>query len=486
MRSLQDLYDSTNEIHLICLLVDAENISFEEAVRDKKWQTAMNEEIKAIDRNNTWELVELPKGSQPIGVKWVFKKKMNAQGDIERYNARLVAKGYKQKAGIDYDNVFAPVARMETIRLLISQAAQLKWPIFQMDVKSAFLNGVLKEDVYIEQPPGYMKVGEEKKVLKLKKALYGLKQAPRAWNTRIDSYFKENGFEQCPYEQALYVKKNGGNMLFVAFYVDDLIFMGNNDEMIEDFKGTMTREFEMTDLGLMKFFLGLEVRQVETGIFISQETYAKEILKKYKMANCNLVSTPMEPGAKLSKFDGGERVDANRYRSLIGSFRYLTCTRPDLSLSVGIVSRFMEEPVHSYWKALKRILRYIQGTVSYGLFYSKAEDYKLVGYSDSDWCGDIDDRKSTSGYVFFMGDTAFTWFSKKQPIVTLSTCEAEYVAASGCVCHAIWLRNLLSKMELKQLGATVIHVDNKSAIELAKNPVNHERSKHIDVRFHFI
>ena len=319
IRSLHDLYDSTNEVHLVCLLADAENISFEEAVRDKKWQTAMDEEIKAIDRNNTWELTELPEGSQPIGVKWIFKKKMNAQGEIERYKARLVAKGYKQKEGIDYDEVFAPVVRMETIRLLISQAAQFKWPIFQMDVKSAFLNGVLEEEVYIEQPPGYMKIGEEKKVLKLKKALYGLKQAPRAWNTRIDTYFKENGFKQCPYEHALYAKNNGGNMIFVALYVDDLIFMGNNNDMIEEFKGTMRREFEMTDLGLMKFFLGLEVRQKETGIFVSHETYAKEILKKYKMENCNPVSIPMEPCAKLSKFDAGERVDASRYRSLVGS-----------------------------------------------------------------------------------------------------------------------------------------------------------------------
>lgn len=486
MRTLHDLYDSTSEVHLVCLLADAENISFEEAVRDKKWKNAMDEEIKAIDRNNTWKLMELPEGCQPIGVKWVFKKKMNAQGEIERYKARLVAKGYKQKAGIDYDEVYAPVARMETIRLLISQAAQFRWPIFQMDVKSAFLNGVLEEEVYIEQPPGYMKIGEEKKVLKLKKALYGLKQAPRAWNTRIDTYFKESGFKQCPYEHALYTKKSGGNVLFVALYVDDLIFMGNNDEIIEKFKDTMTREFEMTDLGLMKFFLGLEVRQGETGIFVSQETYAKEILKKYKMADCNPVSTPMEPGAKLSKFDGGERVDASKYRSLVGSLRYLTCTRPDLSLSVGIVSRFMEEPVYSHWKALKRILRYVKGTESLGLFYSKTEEFKLLGYTDSDWCGDIDDRKSTSGYVFFMGDTAFTWLSKKQPIVTLSTCEAEYVAASWCVCHAIWLRNLLGKFEQQQLGATEIRIDNKSAIELAKNPVNHERSKHIDVRFHFI
>ena len=486
MRSLQDLYDSTSEVHLVCLLADAENISFEEAVRDKKWKSAMDEEMRAIIYNNTWELVELPKGSQPIGVKWVFKKKMNAQGEIERYKARLVAKGYKQKAGVDYDEVFAPVARMETIRLLISQAAQFKWPIFQMDVKTAFLNGVLEEEVYVEQPLGYMKAGEEKKVLKLKKALYGLKQAPRAWNTRIDTYFKENGFEQCPYEHALYVKKNGRNVLLVALYVDDLIFLGSNDQMIEEFKSTMTREFEMTDLGLMRFFLGLEVRQEETGIFISQEKYAKEILKRYKMESCNPASTPMEPGTKLSKFDGGERVEAGKYQSLVGSLRYLTCTRPDISLSVGIVSRFMEEPVYTHWKALKRILRYIQGTVSLGMFYSNSDKYKLVGYSDSDWCGDIDDRKSTSGYVFFMGNTAFTWLSKKQPIVTLSTCEAEYVAASWCVCHAIWLRRLMSKMELEQKGATIIQVDNRSAIELAKNPVNHERSKHIDVRFHFI
>ncbi|XP_061364779.1 uncharacterized mitochondrial protein AtMg00810-like [Gastrolobium bilobum] len=331
-----------------------------------------------------------------------------------------------------------------------------------------------------------MKGGEEKKVLRLKKALYGLKQAPRAWNTRIDTYFKENRFEQCPYERALYIKKIGDDVLFVALYVDDLIFMGNNDGMIQEIKRTMTMEFEMTDPGLMRYFLGLEVRQDNLGIFVSQEAYAKEILKRFKMTDCNPVSTPMEPGSKLSKYDGRDRVDASNYRSLVGCLRYLTCTRPDLSLSVGIVSRFMEEPSYSHWKAAKRILRYIQGTTSLGLHYSRSENYKLIGYTDNDWCGDVDDRKSTSGYVFFMGNTTFTWISKKQPIVTLSTCEAEYVAASWCVCHAVWLRNLLSKLEEKQVGPTEIHIDNKSAIELAKNPMNHERSKHIDVCFHFI
>ncbi|XP_061352521.1 uncharacterized mitochondrial protein AtMg00810-like [Gastrolobium bilobum] len=324
-----------------------------------------------------------------------------------------------------------------------------------------------------------------KKGAEIEEGALRVEAAPRAWNTRIDTYFKENGFDQCPYEHALYVKNSGGNLLFASLYVNDLIFMGNNDEMIQEFKSTMTREFEMTDLGLMKFFLCLEVRQGETDIFVSHEVYAKEILK-YKMEDCNPVSTPMEPGAKLSKFDGGEQVDASKYRSLVGSLRYLTCTRPDLSLSVGIVSRFMEEPVYSHWKVLKRILRYIQETVSLGLFYSNLKVYKLIRYSDSDWCGDLDDRKSTSGYVFFMGDTTFTWLSKKQPIVMLSTCEVEYVAVSWCVCHAIWLRNFLGKLEQQQFNATVIRVDNKPTIELAKNPVNHERSKHINVRFHFI
>ena len=228
------------------------------------------------------------------------------------------------------------------------------------------------------------------------------------------------------------------------------------------------------------------MKQDNSGIFISQEAYANSILKKFRMEHCNPVATPMKLGTKLSKFEGGASVDANLYQTLVGSLRYLTCTRPDIAYSVGIVSRYMEDPKQSHWKAIKRILRYIQGTKSLGLFYSSTTDYNLVGYSDSDWCGDVDDRKSTSGYLFFMGETAFTWYSKKQPIVSLSTCEAEYVSASYCVCHAIWLRRLLGELKIPQQRSTEIRIDNKSAIELAKNPVHHERSKHIDVRFHFI
>ncbi|CAJ2639360.1 unnamed protein product [Trifolium pratense] len=488
-RSLQEIYEVTenqDNLTLFCLFVDCEPMNFQEAFEKKTWRTAMDEEIQAIKKNETWELVSLPKGHKAIDVKWVYKAKKNSKGEVERYKARLVAKGYSQRAGIDYDEVFAPVARLETVRLIISLAAQNKWKIHQMDVKSAFLNGVLDEEVYIEQPQGYEVKGEEEKVLKLKKALYGLKQAPRAWNARIDKYFQDKNFIKCPYEHALYIKAQGEDILIVCLYVDDLIFTGNNPTMFEEFKKEMTKEFEMTDIGFMSHYLGIEVKQEDHGILITQEGYAKEVLKKFKMDDANPVSTPMECGIKLSKHEEGETVDPSLFKSLVGSLRYLTCTRPDILYAVGVVSRYMEHPTTTHLKAAKRILRYIKGTTNLGLYYSVSDDYKLVGYSDSDWGGDVDDRKSTSGFVFYIGNTTFTWMSKKQSIVTLSTCEAEYVAATSCVCHAIWLRNLLKELSLPQKEPTKIFVDNKSAIALAKNPVFHDRSKHIDTRYHYI
>ncbi|KAJ4716957.1 Retrovirus-related Pol polyprotein from transposon TNT 1-94 [Melia azedarach] len=488
-RSFQDLYEVTERLDnltLFCLFAECEPMSFGEAIQDEKWRNAMDEEIKAIVKNDTWELVSLPKGHKAIGVKWVYKVKQNSKGEIERYKARLVAKGYSQRAGIDYDEVFAPVARLETVRLIISLAAQNKWKIHQMDVKSAFLNGVLEEEVYIQQPTGFEVKGQEDKVLKLRKALYGLKQAPRAWNSRIDKYFQKNGFTKCPYEHALYIKIKDEDILIVCLYVDDLIFTGSNPSLFDDFKNTMTKEFEMTDIGLMAYYLSIEVKQEEDGIFISQQRYTKEILKKFKMENCKPISTPIECGIKLSKHEEGERVDSIFFKSLVGCLRYLTCTRPDILYATGLVSRYMETPTTTHFKAAKRILRYLKGTTNFGLFYSCSDNFELVGYSDSDWAGDTDDRKSTTGFVFFMGGTAFTWMSKKQPIVTLSTCEAEYVAATSCVCHAIWLRNLLKELRWSQEKPTKIYVDNKSAMALAKNPVFHDRSKHIDTRYHYI
>ncbi|KAJ7961274.1 Retrovirus-related Pol polyprotein from transposon TNT 1-94 [Quillaja saponaria] len=304
-RSLLDLYENIEvieDVNLFCLVANSEPLFFEEAENDKKWRQAMDEEIIAIEKNDTWELANLPKDHKAIGVKWVYKVKKNAKGEVEKYKMRLVAKGYAQKQGIDYEEVFAPVACLETIRLLISFAAHKHWKIYQLDVKSTFLHGFLKEEVYVDQPEGYVIEGQEDKVLKLKKALYGLKQAPRAWNNRIDKYFQENGFVTCPHEYALYVKahENGG-VLFVCLYVNDLIFTGNNPIMFEDFKKAMTYEFEMTDMGLMSYYLGFEVKQNDGEIFISQEGYAKDVLKKFQMLDSNFVNTPMEYGVKLSK-----------------------------------------------------------------------------------------------------------------------------------------------------------------------------------------
>lgn len=490
MRSLNEIYGETEEVEnttLFCLMADSTPMHFEDAVQDKNWRQAMDEEMNSIRKNNTWELTTLPKGKQTVTVKWIFKEKKNAKGEVEKYKARLVAKGFSQRAGIDYEEVFAPVARMETIRLVISLAAQQGWKIHQMVVKSAFLNGTLEEEVYVNQPLGYVVKGQEDKVLKLKKALYGLKQAPRAWYSCIDEYFQKIGFTRCPYEHALYVKEEkDGKIMYVCLYVDDLIFTGCDQKMIEHFKKLMTKNFEMTDLGLMSYYLGVEVKQSDGGVFLSQKSYAEAILKEFKMEKCNSASTPVDCRNKLSKIDGEEKVNPTMFRRLVGKLRFLTCTRPDILYGVGVISRYMEDPTLSHMEAAKRILRYIKGTLDYGLFYSSQNNFRLFGFSDSDWGGDVNDRKSTTGFVFFMGTAVFAWSSKKQAIVTLSTCEAEYVAAASCVCHAIWLRRMLKSLKFVQDGATNVFVDNKSAIALAKNPVFHDRSKHIDTKYHFI
>ncbi|KAK2973292.1 hypothetical protein RJ640_029742 [Escallonia rubra] len=257
--------------------------------------------------------------------------------------------------------------------------------------------------------------------------------------------------------------------------------------MFEDFKKAVAHEFEMSDMGLMSYYLGIEVKQMEDRIFISPEAYAKEVLKKFNMFDCNPVNTPMECGVKLSRAEKGlQKVDPKLFRSLVGSLRYLTCTRLDILFLVGLVSRFMENPSKTHMKAAKRILRFLKGTLDCGIFYSASDEYKLMGYCDSDYAGDTVNRKSNTGCVFFFGNNAISWWSKKQPIVILSTCEAEYVAATAGACHAIWLRTLLKELHFEHTEATKIMLDNKSAISLAKNPVFQDRSKHIETKYHFI
>lgn len=397
----------------------------------------MKEELDSIVGNNTWKLCTLPAGHKPIGLKWVFKLKKDPEGKVVKHKARLVAKGYVQRQGIDFEEVFAPVERLETVRLLVAMAAQEGWKLHHMDVKSAFLNGELVEEVYVSQPPGFEVDGEEGKVYRLKKALYGLRQAPRAWNSKLDQTLNKMGFAKCPSEHAVYKRRKGDNLLLVGVYVDDLIITGNNAVDIGDFKKQMKSMFSMSDLVLLSYYLGIEVSQTNAGITLSQAGYARKLLEKMGMKDCNPTSTPMEAKLKLSKTSASTAVVATEYRSIVGGLRYHVHTCPDICYAVGIVSRFMERPTTEHMAVVKHIMRYIKGSVVDGFCYEfrkEARNSYLLGYSDSDMAGDIDDRKSTTGTLFYLGSSPISWVSQKQKIMALSSYEAEFIAATSTAC----------------------------------------------------
>ncbi|KAL6323788.1 hypothetical protein AAG906_002256 [Vitis piasezkii] len=460
-----------DEIYERCDVAFQEPTCYDEAAKENGWRVAMEEELKMIKKNGTWELVDRPKNQKIIGVKWVFRIKYNSDGSY----------------GVDFSNTFAPVARHDTIRLLVALAAKMGWKIHHLDVKSAFLNGVLEEDIYVEQPEGFQVLGCEDKVYKLHKALYGLKQAPRAWYSRIDAYLLQQGFKRSESKATLYVLKVQEEVqLIVSLYVDDLLVTGCNSKILKQFMVQMESEFEMSNLGEMKYFLGMEIHQCEAGIFISQQKYALKVLKKFHMEKSKSVATPLVVNEKLSKNEVNIKADASIYRSLIGSLLYLSATRPDLMFSASLLSRFMNSPSKIHFGVAKRVLRYIRGTFDYGLWFVKKESKELQGYVDSDWAGSLDDSKSTSGYAFSFGSGVFSWNSKKQEVVAQSSAEAEYISAAAAANQAIWLRKLLTDLGQNQADATVIWVDNKSAIAIAKNPVQHGRTKHINVKFHAI
>jgi len=472
--------------YMVQNVINDDPVQFEEAIKHEKWRKAMDSEMQSIEKNHTWELTDLPVGARTIGVKWIYKTKLNEMGEVDKYKARLVVKGYSQQHGIDFSEVFAPVARMDTVRLIVALAACKGWDIFQLDVKSAFLYGELNEEVYVDQPKGYVKRGREHMVYKLHKALYGLKQAPRAWFSRIEAHFLQNGFQKCPSEQTLFIKKGvEKNFLIVSIYVDDLIYTGNDVSMMTNFKKCMTHAFDMTDLGKMRFFLGIEVLQKPEGIFLCQQKYANDVLKRFAMFESKPVKSPIVSGSKVNKDVNGMLVDDINFKQIVGSLMYLTATRPDIMFSVSLISRYLSRPTELHLQAAKRILRYLKGTTSYGIFYKKGEEANLLAFTDSDYAGDEDDSKSTSGYVFLFSSGAVSWMSKKQPIVTLSSTEAEFVAAAGCACQAIWMKRVLRFLTNSQ-NSTRIMCDNSSTIKLSKNPVMHGRSKHIRVRFHFL
>ncbi|CAL5380597.1 unnamed protein product [Camellia sinensis] len=461
-----------------------EPTSYREARSNPLWQQVMTDELQALDKTHTWDIVDLPPGKTAIGCKWVYKIKTCSDGTIERYKARLVAKGFNQEYGIDYEETFAHVARLTSVRSLIAVATTRHWDLYQMDVKNAFLNSVLLEEVYMQPPPG--STCPPHKVCKLQRALYGLKQAPRAWFAKFSSTIHDCGFTSSPYDTALFIRKTAQGTTLLLLYVDDMIITGDDLNGIVCLKQFLSHHFEMKDLGPLSYFLGLEIFHDSTGSFLSQAKYTSDLLTRAGLTDCKTTSTPLEPQSRLTPLDGTLLSDATLYRQLVGSLVYLTVTRPDIAYAVHIVSQFMSAPRTPHYAALVRILRYLKGTLFHGLHYSARSSLQLRAFSDADWAGDPTDRRSTTGFCFFLGNSLISWRSKKQSLTARSSTEAEYRALADTTQELLWLRWLLADMGVSPSGATALFCDNQSALQIAHNDVFHDRTKHIEIDCHFV
>ncbi|GKA34514.1 putative ribonuclease H-like domain-containing protein [Tanacetum coccineum] len=411
--------------------------------------------------------------------------KRDERGVVVRNKARLVAQGHRQEEGIDYDEVFAPVARIEVIRLFLAFALFIGFIVYQMDIKSAFLYGTIDEEVYVSQPPGFVDPDHPKKVYKVVKALYGLHQAPRAWYATLSTFLEKHGYRRGTIDKTLFIKKDKKDIMLVQVYVDDIIFGSTRKSWCDEFEALMKGRFQMSSMGELIFFLGLQVKQKTDGIFISQDKYVADMLKKFDLASVKTAITPMETKMALTKDEEADEVDVHLYRSMIGSLMYLTASRPDIMFAVCACSRFQVTPKTSHLNAVKRIFKYLKGKPNLGLWYPRESSFDLEAYSDSDYAGANLDRKSTTGGCQFLGSRLISWQCKKQTIVATSTTEAEYVAAASCCGQVLWIQNQMLDYGFNFMN-TKIHIDNESTICIVKNPVYHSKTKHIEIRHHFI
>ncbi|KAL4029866.1 hypothetical protein IC575_008094 [Cucumis melo] len=479
----------------------SEPLTFEEAIvsdSKKQWKDAMEEELFSLHKNQTWSLVPKPPNQKLIQSKWIYKIKPGTGGNSKpRYKARLVAKGYTQKEGVDFHEIFSPVVRHSSIRLILSIAVHFDMFIEQMDVTTAFLHGELEEVIYMAQPKGYEVKGKEDMVCRLHKSLYGLKQSPRQWYIRFDTFILKQGFHRNSYDACVYWKQSQkGTYIYLLLYVDDMILVSKDYAEICELKKQLSNEFEMKDLGELKRILGMDVkRDKEKGLLtISQESYVIKLLEKYNMSDSKAVSTPLASHFRLSSSQcpvtKQERIEMSNipYCNAVGSIMYLMiCTRPDLGYAMSMISRFMSNPGKEHWKAVKWVLRYLKGSASVSLCYSRDCDKStlLEGFTDADYAADLDKRRSLSGYIFRLYGNVVSWKVNLQPVVALSTTESEYISLGEAVKEAVWLKRIVGEL-LSQEFIPIIHCDSQSAIHLAKNPSHHERSKHIDVKFHYI
>ncbi|WVZ80817.1 hypothetical protein U9M48_028265 [Paspalum notatum var. saurae] len=362
------------------------------ALSDSNWVNAMHDELENFERNHVWDLVEPPPNCRPIGTKWIFKNKQGENRMVVRNKARLVAQGFC-KEGIDYEETFAPVARLEAIRILLAFAASKGFKLQQMDVKSAFLNGFIEEEVYVRQPPSFESARFPDRVYKLRKALYGLKQARRAWYARLKSFLLKSGFVMGSIGKTLFLLSRGGDTLIVQIYVDDIIFGGSSHALVSSFAEQMSREFEMSLMGELQIFLGLQIKQGLEGTFVYQAKYTRDILKKLNMGDSKPMTTPMSTNTALDADEDGKAVDQKEFRGMIGSLLYLTATRLDIQFAVCLCAHYQVSPRTSHCQAVKRIFKYLKFTPELGLWYSSGSSLSLGGFSDADHAGCRIDRK---------------------------------------------------------------------------------------------
>ena len=472
-----------------------------EAMKSAKWnewKEAERKEFNALLSNRTWELVDLPDGRKPIDVKWVYKTKLNKDGTIERYKCRLVAKGFQQKKGIDYEETYSATLKHKSIRTILAIAATLRFPVHQIDIGTAFLNGMIDKTIYLKQAPGYVSKEHPNKVYKLVKSIYGLVQSPRIWYEELRSTLVKQGFRVSLHDPCIYYKKDSkGELLLVGAYVDDVLILGRNTKTIQTVKDALRRKYKVEDKGLARFIVGLEIEWKKNGILLHQKQYINKIAEQYELLNAKPEKYPMENRLDVSNSTSpivGTDDDVP-YRSLIGSLLYVLGTRPDVSYAVGRMARYCNAYDQSHWKYAKRIAKYLKSTDSHGIFFrfgareSSTNDtaFQLEAYTDAEFAGCKDTRRSVGGHVIFLNGCPIDYKSKLQTNHSLSVCEAEYVELSLCSQSLLWIRGILKEIGLKMKEPTPVREDNQAAIDLLSNDLAvSQRTKHIDVRYHFV
>jgi hypothetical protein len=464
-----------------------------------KYLASAVEEIKAHLENGTWKLARLPEGKRAIGSRWVFKIKRNSDGSINKYKGRVVAKGYAQREGIDYTETFAPTARFGALRTVIALAALEDWDLESVDISTAFLNGDIDAEVYMTKPEGVEFPGFEGSewVLQLLKGLYGIKQGPRIWSVKLHAALTDIGFKRLESDHSVFVYDRDGVKLVVPVHVDDLVLASPSKAAIQKVKDELRARFKIHDQGPTSFILGvkLERDRARRTISLSQPAYIRSILESYRMQECNPASTPMSEKTRLSSsmspVSAEEIAEMKRipYREALGKLLYLSiATRPDISYAIGVLCRFSENPGRAHWTALKRVLRYLQGTSEYKLTYqpSSTTDEPFITHSDADLGGNVDNSRSTAGFVISVGGGAVLWSSRLQKHTSLSSTESEYTTASATGCEIIWMREFLDEIGYDTSSPSPLFIDSNSALQVAKNPEHQSTMKHVVRNFHWI